>query len=100
MYNPDRGAILASALALGCCILNAASVAGESGIDVESGALAKLSTADFVRRYIPNHSSAKRIRAVDFIKGRTHSEAIESAIATAGREQKREPLRLTQEVVP
>jgi hypothetical protein len=26
--------------------------------------------------------------------------AIESAIATAGREQKREPLRLTQEVVP
>ena len=83
MYNPDRGAILASALALGCCILNAASVAGESGIDVESGALAKLSTADFVRRYIPNHSSAKRIRAVDFIKGRTHSEAIESAIASA-----------------
>lgn len=43
----------------------------------------KLSREEFVRRHVPTGSSARRIRAADFLKGRTHSEAIEAAQASA-----------------
>lgn len=43
--------------------------------------LAKLSAKEFVGRHIPESGCGFRVRAVDFLKGRTHSEAIEAAIS-------------------
>ena len=49
----------------------------------DCGELATLSTAEFAERYIPKSAPTLRLRAVDFLLGRTPSEAIEGAIASA-----------------
>jgi hypothetical protein len=46
--------------------------------------MAELSGEEFARRYIPENKQISRTRAADFLKGRTHSEAIEAAIASSG----------------
>ena len=51
---------------------------------VYCGELAALSSAEFAERYVPRGARGPRLRAVDFLPGRTHSEAIEAAIASAG----------------
>ncbi|MDD4869814.1 MAG: hypothetical protein PHR77_04580 [Kiritimatiellae bacterium] len=55
----------------------------ESFKDVECGILAKISKEEFAGLYIPKNTSVNRIRAADFLKGRTHSGAIEAAIASS-----------------
>jgi len=47
------------------------------------GNLADISKEEFIETYLPKSAPATRTRAYDFLKGRTHSEAIEAAIASA-----------------
>ncbi len=51
--------------------------------DVECGTMERLSGAEFARLYVQKNPDVNRIRAADFLKGRTHSEAIEAAIASS-----------------
>lgn len=47
------------------------------------GGLSSLTGAEFARRFLPRPPAPRRLRAVDFLRGRTHSEAIEAALAAA-----------------
>ena len=72
------GLILALLSLVGGSILHA-----ESFKDVECGPLAKLSKEEFIKLYVPKSTTVNRVKAVDYLKGRTHSEAIEAAIASS-----------------
>ena len=53
--------------------------------DIPEHSVSTISTSEaFVAHYIPKCTPACRIRAVDFLTGRTHSGAIEAALAAAG----------------
>ena len=52
---------------------------------VYCGEMNKLSSAKFADRYIPKSVAGTTVRAADFLKGRSHSEAIEAAMASAGK---------------
>lgn len=47
------------------------------------GELAALSGAEFADRYLPRRVASRCVRAADLLSGRTHSEAIEAALAMA-----------------
>ena len=49
------------------------------------GELATLSDKEFVDRYVPQRIPGPVVYAADFLKGRSHSEAIEAAMASVGK---------------
>lgn len=55
------------------------SKAVEHGVD--GGELSGLFAADFVARYLPARAKGQTVRCIDFADGRSHSEAIEAALA-------------------
>lgn len=66
--------------------LLAASFSGPSALaaaGVDAGPLAKLSREEFIQRHVPPQQVTRRLRAAEFLPGRTHSEAIEAAQAKA-----------------
>jgi len=50
--------------------------------EVDCGVLAEMSSSEFVDRYIPKRIAGLVVRATDFLKGRSHSEAIEAGLAS------------------
>lgn len=50
---------------------------------IETGAFGRLTREEFVRLHFPSQSPARRVRVADFLAGRTHSGAIEAALAAA-----------------
>jgi hypothetical protein len=51
--------------------------------DVFCGELSTLAGTEFARRFLPRQPEPRRLRAAEFLRGRTHSEAIEAALAAA-----------------
>jgi len=50
--------------------------------EVDFGVLDKMSSSEFVDRYIPKRIDGQVIKAADFLNGRSHSEAIEAGLAS------------------
>ncbi|MCF6239319.1 MAG: hypothetical protein L3J79_11030 [Candidatus Marinimicrobia bacterium] len=48
----------------------------------ESGVLATMSSREFIARYIPPRVPGQVVRAQDFLKGNSHTEAIEAALSS------------------
>lgn len=61
------------------------------GEKVDCGPLATMTGKGFASKYLPKRVEAATVRASDFLKGRTHSEAIEAALASINR-SKQTPL--------
>ena len=53
--------------------------------EVDSGELAAMSSSEFAARYIPKRVPGQVLRAADYIKGRSHSQAIEAALSSRGK---------------
>jgi hypothetical protein len=75
--------VLANTMRLSAGWLAAIAVTIASGAPVDSGEFSRLPRAEFIRSRLSFPAPAQRLRAADFLRGRSHSEAIEAAQASA-----------------